>query len=71
MVKYIGSIDEMPVCECGAVAEQGRFLCRRCRARDRWVHRQTAQRGTTTRSGQTRRPAGRPRGVVEAEVIWT
>ncbi|MFI6796147.1 hypothetical protein [Streptosporangium canum] len=71
MINYFGSIDETPDCECGAALEQGRFLCRKCRARDRWRWRQTAKRRTTTRNGQTRRPASRPRGIVEAGVIWT
>ncbi|OUC98925.1 hypothetical protein [Streptosporangium minutum] len=71
MINYFGSIDETPECECGAPLERGWFLCRECRTRDRWVWRQTAKRRTTTRSGQTRRPANRPYGIAEAEVIWT
>ncbi|MGV9770805.1 hypothetical protein [Streptosporangium sp. NPDC003464] len=72
MINHIKPIDETPACECGAVLEQRRFRCRKCRARDRWVRRQAARRRTVgKRSGQTRRPANRPRGIVEAGVIWT
>ncbi|MER5325679.1 hypothetical protein [Streptosporangium roseum] len=71
MINHIKPIDETPACECGAALEQGRFLCRKCRAGDRWVRRQAARRRTATRNGQSRRPANRPRGIAEAGVSWT
>ncbi|WP_031167886.1 hypothetical protein [Streptosporangium roseum] len=71
MINHLKPIDETPACECGAVLEQGRFRCRECRARDRWVRRQAAKRRTTARSGQSQPPAHRPRGIVEAGVSWT
>ncbi|MFF5207025.1 hypothetical protein [Streptosporangium sp. NPDC000396] len=70
MINHIRPIDETPACACGAALEQGQFLCRKRRARDRWLRRQAARRRTTKRRGQTRRPANRRRGIVEAGVIW-
>jgi hypothetical protein len=70
VINYIKPIDETPACECGAALE--RFRCLKCWAWDRWVRRQAAKRRTVgKRSGQTWRPANRPRGIVEAGVIWT
>ncbi|MBB4919106.1 hypothetical protein [Streptosporangium saharense] len=64
-------INDTPACGCGAVLEEGRFICRKCRARERWVRRQVARRRTSQRRGQVRRPANRPYGTAEAGVIWT
>ncbi|ACZ91336.1 hypothetical protein [Streptosporangium roseum] len=71
MINHIKPIDETPICECGAALEQGRFRCLKCRARDRWTRRRLARHWTAARNGQSRRPANRPRGIVEAGVIWT
>ncbi|SNT61596.1 hypothetical protein SAMN05216276_108436 [Streptosporangium subroseum] len=71
MINYIQSIDETPACECGAALEEGHLLCRKCRARDRWMRRHGARRKATRRPGESRRPANRPRGIVEAGVSWT
>ncbi|MCW2882530.1 MAG: hypothetical protein JWQ95_6630 [Sphaerisporangium sp.] len=71
MINYIRPIDETPACECGAALEEGQFLCRKCRARDRWFRHQAAKRKKTKRRGETRRPANRPHGIAEAGVIWT
>ncbi|MER7209851.1 hypothetical protein ABT340_22560 [Streptosporangium sp. NPDC000239] len=64
-------INDTPACGCGAVLEEGRFICRKCRARERWVRRQVARRRTSQRRGQVRRPVNRPYGTAEAGVIWT
>ncbi|MGW4424999.1 hypothetical protein [Streptosporangium sp. NPDC004631] len=71
MINDIRPIDETPACACGATLEEGRFACRKCRARDRWTRRQVARRRTNRRRGQVRRPANRPYGSAEAGVIWT
>ncbi|MEU1731647.1 hypothetical protein [Streptosporangium sp. NPDC020145] len=71
MINYIRSIDETPGCECGGALEEGQFVCRKCRARERWVRRQVARRRTNRRRGQVRRPANRPYGAAEAGVIRT
>lgn len=69
MINYIRPIDETPTCECGATLEEGQFVCRKCRARERWVRRRVARRRTNRRRGQVRRPANRPYGTAEAGVI--
>ncbi|MEU3168523.1 hypothetical protein [Streptosporangium sp. NPDC006930] len=71
MINYIRPIDETPACGCGALLEEGQFLCRKCRARDRWMRRQGAKRRTTKRREETRRPVGRPRDITRAGVSWT
>ncbi|MFI7043303.1 hypothetical protein [Streptosporangium sandarakinum] len=72
MINLMASLDEGPVCACGAAVEEGRTLCRKCHASARWLRR-TAQRRrkASRRRGEVRRPAGYPRGVAEAGVIWT
>ncbi|MGW0058373.1 hypothetical protein ACWDTT_00395 [Streptosporangium sandarakinum] len=72
MINLMASLDEGPVCACGAAVEEGQTLCRKCHASARWLRR-TAQRRrkANRRRGEVRRPAGYPRGTVEAGVIWT
>ncbi|MEV1001799.1 hypothetical protein [Nonomuraea sp. NPDC050202] len=60
-----------PACACGALLDQGRELCRKCRARDRWLKKQTAKRKSGKRRGETRRPPRAPRGLAAAGVIWS
>ncbi|MER5622674.1 hypothetical protein ABT061_16690 [Streptosporangium sp. NPDC002544] len=71
MINYTRPIDETPAYGCGALLEEGQFLCRKCRARERWIRRQGAKRTTTKRREETRRPAGRPRDITRAGVSWT
>ncbi|MEU6743998.1 hypothetical protein [Streptosporangium sandarakinum] len=71
MIDYSRPIDETPACERGGALEEGRFVCRKCRARERWVRCQVARRRTNRRRGQVRHPANRPYGTAEAGVIWT
>ncbi|MEV4173857.1 hypothetical protein [Nonomuraea sp. NPDC049709] len=60
-----------PTCVCGALLDEGRELCRKCRARDRWLRKQTAKRKGGRRRGETRRPPRAPRGLAAAGVIWS
>ncbi|GIH91678.1 hypothetical protein ACFFMN_29500 [Planobispora siamensis] len=63
--------DETPTCVCGAALGEGQTLCRKCRARELWLKRQEGKRKASTRRGETRRPAGRPRNRSQARVIWS
>lgn len=56
MINYIRPIDETPACGYGVLLEEGQFLCRECRARDRWTRPQEARRRTTRRREETRHP---------------
>ncbi|MFG6195131.1 hypothetical protein [Nonomuraea sp. JJY05] len=60
-----------PTCACGALLNEGRELCRKCRARDRWLRKQTAKRKSGKRRGETGRPPRAPRGLAAAGVIWS
>ncbi|MGI5286558.1 hypothetical protein ACQEVF_24915 [Nonomuraea polychroma] len=60
-----------PSCACGALLDEGRKLCRKCRARDRWLRKQAAKRKGGRRRGETRRPPRAPRGLAAAGVIWS
>ncbi|MFC4062254.1 hypothetical protein ACFOWE_28460 [Planomonospora corallina] len=71
MIDLIFPLDDGPACDCGAALEEGQTLCRKCHALARWLRRTTRQRKAGRRRGETRRPAGRPRGLAEAGVIWT
>ncbi|WP_371782862.1 hypothetical protein [Streptosporangium subroseum] len=71
MINDIQVIDETPACECGAALEEGHLLCRKCRARDRWMRRRGDRRKATKRRGESRRPANRLRDITEAGVSWT
>ncbi|MGW4662249.1 hypothetical protein [Streptosporangium sandarakinum] len=72
MIDLMNPLNEGPVCACGAAVEEGQTLCRKCHASARRLRR-TAQRRrkASGRRGEVRRPAGHPRGTVEAGVIWT
>ncbi|GGS73335.1 hypothetical protein GCM10010156_35240 [Planobispora rosea] len=67
----ISLLDETPGCICSATLEEGQTLCRKCHARERWLQRRAAKGRTAKRRGESRRPAGRPRNITEAGVIWT
>ncbi|MCG5215445.1 hypothetical protein [Streptosporangium sp. KLBMP 9127] len=71
MIIRIPAIDETPACGCGAALEEGQGLCRKCRARDRWMRRRTAGRRNGRRSAETRRPGTRSNGLAQAGVTWT
>ncbi|MER7213330.1 hypothetical protein ABT340_40220 [Streptosporangium sp. NPDC000239] len=61
MINHIRPIDDTPACGCSAVLEEGRFVCRKCLARERWTRRQAARRRTADRRrGQVRRARTAP-----------
>ncbi|GGL24258.1 hypothetical protein [Planomonospora parontospora] len=71
MIDLMASLEEGPVCACGATVEEGQTLCRKCHALARWLRRTAKRRKAGGRRGETRRPAGRPQDFAEAGVIWT
>jgi hypothetical protein len=60
-----------PACACGSLLNEGPELCRKCRARDRWLRKQAGKRKGGRRRGETRRPPRAPRGLAAAGVIWS
>jgi hypothetical protein len=70
MTDQIFSPEEEGTCPCGALLEEGRTTCVKCRARTRWLRRQVGRRVAVRRPGGARRPAGRPSRQAEAGVSW-
>ncbi len=62
--------EEGRTCACGARLAEGQTLCRKCRARTRWLRRQAGRRVAVRRPGGTRRPEGRPGRTAQAGVSW-
>ncbi|TDD33619.1 hypothetical protein E1286_41945 [Nonomuraea terrae] len=61
-----------PTCACGALLDQGKTNCRKCRSRDRWLRRRAAARRKDGEGrGEIRRPPRAPRGRDAAGVSWT
>lgn len=62
--------EEERTCECGARMGEGQTVCRKCRAKARWLRRQTGRSVAVRRPGGKRRPQGRPGRSAEAGVSW-
>jgi hypothetical protein len=62
--------EEDGICACGAHLEERQTLCRKCRAKARWLRRQAGRRVAVRRPGGKRRPEGRPGRTAEAGVSW-